>query len=153
MSFPRPDLSGLQALNDLAASLRPDADTQSLQDRAEAIKRVQEKIRELEGVGHDDDELIRATYTAADGFSGLTLDPRAMRMPSMDLAAEIVRVSRLARDDFEAKRRELASELGPAQAVDLDEAQANIAKITEQASRSMGDVQAVFEQFRNQMPK
>ncbi|WP_067431699.1 YbaB/EbfC family nucleoid-associated protein [Nocardioides jensenii] len=150
MNFPRPDLSSLKSFQDLAGSLRAEGLPENMQARMTAMKDAQDKIKDLEGVATDDDEYIKATYNAADGFCGLTLDPRAMRMPSVDLAAEIVRVSRLAREDFEARRRETLTELGQQPpTLDLDEAQANVAEISEAYARGMSDLQGLVEQFRN----
>lgn len=150
MSFPRPDLSGLQALTEMNAALQAGAGASDPQARAEQMRRLREEVAALRGEAQDDDGYITATYTAEQGLAGLTLDPRAMRMPSMDLAAEIVRVSALAREDYETRRRELAAGLNPVAAVDLDEAQANIEEMRESFTRSLGDVQAMMEQFRNQ---
>lgn len=151
MNFPRPDLSSLQALTDMTAALQAGADTSDPQARAEEMRRIRDEVAALQGEATDDAELITATYSAEKGFDGLTLDPRAMRMPSTDLAAEIVRLSGLAREDFEAKRREVAASFGPLPNVDLDEAQANINEVRDSFTRSLGDVQAMMEQFRSRM--
>ncbi|GAA1943649.1 YbaB/EbfC family nucleoid-associated protein [Nocardioides hwasunensis] len=152
MNFPRPDMSALQQLTQMTAALQ--AGAASAADpaaRAEEMRRIRDEVAAVVGEASDDDGYVTATWTAEKGFAGLTLDPRAMRMPSVDLAAEIVRVSGLAREDFEAKRREAAAAFGPLPDVDLDEAQANIDEVRESFSRSLGDVQGMMEQFRRQM--
>jgi DNA-binding protein YbaB len=151
MTNPRPDLSGFQALNDLAASVRPEGFTEQLLQRARVMEEVQERIRALEGVGRTDDGYVVATYTAVDGLAGLTLDPRAMRMPSEDLARAVLAVSRAAREDFEEQRRAAAAELGPTPEVDLEEAQRAIQDITESYTRGIGDMQSMVERLRGQL--
>jgi DNA-binding protein YbaB len=151
MTNPRPDLSGFQALNDLAASVRPEGFTEQLLQRARVMEEVQERIRALEGVGRTDDGYVVATYTAVDGLAGLTLDPRAMRMPSEHLARAVLAVSRAAREDFEEQRRAAAAELGPTPEVDLEEAQRAIQDITESYTRGIGDMQSMVERLRGQL--
>lgn len=151
MNFPRPDLSALQQLTEMSAALQAGAATADPQARASEMRRIRDEMAAVVGEASDDAEYITATWTAENGFAGLTLDPRAMRMPSADLSAEIVRVSALARADFEAKRREVAAAFGPLPDVDLDEAQANIDDIRASFTQSLGDVQGMMEQFRSQM--
>lgn len=151
MNFPRPDLSALQQLTEMSAALQAGAATADPQARAAEMRRIRDEMEAVVGEASDDAELITATWTAENAFASLTLDPRAMRMPSVDLSAEIVRVTALAREDFETKRREVAAALGPLPAVDLDEAQANIDDIRTSFTQSLGDVQGMMEQFRSQM--
>jgi DNA-binding protein YbaB len=151
MTKARPDLSAFQALNDLAATVRPEGFTEQLLQRARAMEQVQERIRELQGVARTDDGYVEATYTAVDGLAGLTLDPRAMRMASEDLAEAILTVSRAAREDFEEQRREAAAELGPAPDVDLAEAERTIQDMTESYTRGVGEMQSMMERLRGQM--
>lgn len=150
MNFPRPDLSAIQQLTEMSAALQAGAASSDPAGRAEELRRIREEVASLVGEASDDEGYVTATWTAEKGFAGLTLDPRAMRMPSMDLAAEIVRVTQLARQDFEARRRELAASF-PVPDVDLDEAQANIEDVRETFTRSLGDLQGMMEQFRSQM--
>lgn len=151
MNFPRPDFSALQQLTEMTAALQAGAATSDPEARASEMRRIREEVEALVGEASDDDGYITATWTAEKGFAGLSLDPRAMRMPSVDLAPEIVRVAALARDDFEARRRELVAGLGAMPEVDLDEAQANIEEIRASFTQSLGDVQGMMEQFRSQM--
>ena len=150
MTFPRPDLSAIQQLTEMSAALQAGAASADPAGRAEELRRIREEVASLVGEASDDEGYVTATWTAEKGFAGLNLDPRAMRMPSMDLAAEIVRVTQLAREDFEARRRELAASF-PMPEVDLEEAQANIEDVRETFTRSLGDLQGMMEQFRTQM--
>lgn len=150
MTFPRPDLSAIQQLTEMSAALQAGAASADPAGRAEELRRIREEVASLVGEASDDEGYVTATWTAEKGFAGLNLDPRAMRMPSMDLAAEIVRVTQLAREDFEARRRELAASF-PVPEVDLEEAQANIEDVRETFTRSLGDLQGMMEQFRTQM--
>ena len=151
MNFPRPDLSALQQLTEMTAAFQAGAASADPEARAAELRRLRDEVAALVGEASDDNGYITATWTSEKGFAGLTLDPRAMRMPSMDLSAEIVRVTALAREDFEARRRELAEAFGPVPGIDLDEAQANIDDIRANLTQSLGDVQGMMEQFRRQM--
>lgn len=150
MTFPRPDMSSLQALTELTAQMQAAAGPTDAHERAEKMRALRDEIQSMVGTASDEAGHITATYTAADGFSGLALDPKAMRMPSVDLAAEIVRLAKEARSDFEEQRRALtSSEYGDIAAMDMEQAQANIEDVRRQFTDSLGDVQALMEKFRS----
>lgn len=151
MSNPPPDMPDIRALNDFAASLRPEGFADQLTQRMEAMRAVQDEVRELRGRAESDDGLVVAAFSATEGFHGLVLDPRAMRLPSVDLAESIESVARAAREDFERQRREIVGRLGGSPAVDVDAAQREIAEVTQAATKGLGDMQALFDQFRHRM--
>lgn len=149
MSTERPDLPGLHGLSDFAAALDPQRITERVESQAQALRELQQQVRDLRGVASSDDGFITATYSNEAGFSRLDLDPKAMRMPSEDLAIEIVRVAGLARDDYNTKHAELVAQSGQSFAIDPAQASADMQEISQAAMRGLGDIEATFQQFRS----
>jgi len=61
---------------------------------------VQRRVASMVGRAESPDGHVMAGYGSAQGLLELHLDPRAMRMPSADLAATILRVADAARQDL-----------------------------------------------------
>lgn len=136
----------------MAASL-PDPQTigRMAQQQAEALERSRERLNDLVGSAASEDGLIEATATDAKVLS-LTLDPRAMRKASQDLAAEIVEAVNAARIDFDAQRQEVLAELGvgAGPSVDMSTAMNDMRDMGDALQRSTADIQALVERFQRQ---
>lgn len=131
-------------------SVDPGAPADALLRQAQEAAAVRDQLTETVGEGTTDDGFIRAVV-GANGLQGLTLDPRAMRMPSEDLAQAIVTASARAQDDLFVRRAERARELGLAQeAPTLDESLAQLATLKGLVEESQGDARRVFERFQQQ---
>ncbi len=80
--------------------------------RAHAAKadELLERLDAVEGVAETTDGLLRARVNAAVGLAALYLDPRAMRMPSEDLAEAICRVAQQARANLEERTQQVVQD-------------------------------------------
>jgi DNA-binding protein YbaB len=97
--------------------VRPDAyDPQRLMRDLEAkMQRAQEQaalVAALEGVGEGADGVIKVTVGPTGALKDVVLEPKAMRLPSMDLAAAIVEAARAAQDAIAEQVREIYADRG-----------------------------------------
>jgi YbaB/EbfC DNA-binding family protein len=146
----RPDLSAFGGLGALAGAAEHGPLLRQVRERAERTREIREKVRDLVGRAASDDGNVKAAYTDADGLSELTLEPKAMRLPSQDLAALIVTLSAEARADLDRQRAEALAELDLGGApFDLESSQAMLAELSNAYAGSMSEIQAVFAQFRD----
>jgi DNA-binding protein YbaB len=75
-------------------------------------KAVLEQLSALRGTGTAADELVRASVDGTGTITDLVIEPRAMRLTSVDLACEIRTAISAARQDAEAQLTETSP--GPA---------------------------------------
>lgn len=133
-----------------AESIDPGAPADALLGQAQDAAAVRDQLNETVGEAQSDDGFIRAVVGAR-GLQSLTLDPRAMRMPSEDLSKAIVEATSDAREDLDRRRIERARELGLAQdAPTLDESLAKLTQLKALVEESQGDARRVFERFQAQ---
>jgi hypothetical protein len=132
------------------ADADPRAAADVLRNRAAQAAAARWQLAEVVGEAATEDGLLQAKVGAA-GLRDLVIAPRAMRMPSTDLAAAIVELARQAREDLDQRRQELAAELGVARGgVDLDESLARLEQLRALVADSHGDMRRVYERFREQ---
>ena len=136
---------------DLSSFDTPDAADSVLDELREQAARAQE-VRErsagLVGEARNESGHVTARYTGQDGLQRLELDPRAMRLPSADLAGEIVAVTAAARADLARQRAELAAEAGLLPPLDPERARGQLAELQAEFRRNAGDVQTLVDRFR-----
>jgi autotransporter translocation and assembly factor TamB len=147
----RPDLSAFGNLGAIVNS----ADAEQLINQMKAnlarTNAMRDRVRDLVGEARTDDGHVRATYTATAGLAELTIDPRAMRLPSKELAARIVALTAAARADLERQRAEIVAESGhDAAELSPERSEAMLSELTSAYARGMGDIQTVFDRFRSQ---
>jgi len=132
-------------------SLPPDphALVEAARAKADRLAGLRDQLGALLGHAATDDGYIAAAWDGT-GLRELTLEPRAMRLPSEDLAAAIVTVSRSAREDYDRQRSELLAETGALPEVDLEQSRARLAELQESFRSGTGDLLALFERFRAQ---
>jgi hypothetical protein len=112
---------------------------------------LRRQLQDLVGSAASDDGRIAAEVNAA-GLAKLTLDPRAMRLASEDLAEEIVRVTALAKEDLDARRGELVREFGiSATDLDVEQVSAQLNEVVAATRRDGADLEALIERFRSQV--
>ncbi|WP_237742799.1 YbaB/EbfC family nucleoid-associated protein [Actinopolymorpha alba] len=80
------------------------------QERAAKAEELQRRIQETVGAATTDDDRLTVSYSEANGIEELTIDPRMLRMGSEELAAEIKRVTNLARDDVQEQINTIVTE-------------------------------------------
>lgn len=147
----RPDMSAFGSLGGLGSSV--DAQQLIEQMRANLAKttEIRDRARELVGRATSDDGNVRVTFTGEAGLAELSIDPRAMRLPSQELAERIVRLTGQARADLERQRAELVAEAGHDTAeLSQESSAAMLGELSTAYARSMDDIQTVFERFRRQ---
>lgn len=128
----------------LKASERHIAKSQELQERASAIV----------GRAQTDDGRIIVDWTG-DGISGLTIDPRAMRLGSDVLAAEIMKTATLAKEDQTRRQQQLREEvLGPDEfdpisaIPDTEAVQSTVQQMQDMINGTVNDTSAILDQLR-----
>src|SRR5215475_6595676 len=132
------------------ADANPRAAADVLRDRAAQAAAVRRQLADVIGEAATDDGLLQAKVGAG-GLQELYIAPRAMRMPSTDLAVAIVELARQAREDLDRRRHELAGEHGVARGgVDLDESLARLEQLRGLVADSYGDMRRAYERFREQ---
>jgi hypothetical protein len=126
----------------------PRAAVDAVVGQAAGAASARKEIAGLTGSAESQNGLLRAVADGG-GLRELVIDPRAMRMPSVDLAAEIVALAREAGQDLTRRRDERLRELGVDRApVDLDESLERLHELRSMVEAGHGDMRAVFERFR-----
>ena len=147
----KPDLSAFGNLGALGNSVAAHELIDQMRANLARTAALRERVRDLVGQATSDDGHIRATYTGAAGLAELSIDPRAMRLPSQELASRIVALTAAARADLERQRTELVAESGgDAAEVTRESGEALLGELSRNYARSMDDIQTVFERFRRQ---
>jgi len=103
--------------------VNPDAyDPQRLLADLEAkMRRAQENaavVAALEGVGEAADGVVKVTVGPTGALKDVVLEPKAMRLPSMDLAAAIVTAARAGQESIANQVREIYRDREQAGAID-----------------------------------
>lgn len=101
---------------------------------------LQAKINEVTGAAKSDDERIQVSFSESAGVTSLTLDPRVLRMPSEDLAAEIMRLVNVARQDTHAQIQVVLDDtLGEDGRPDMEELNEQVTAMKQQMNEFMQD--------------
>lgn len=117
---------------------------------------LQQRVGEITGTATSEDERITVSFNEATGVEELKLDPRVMRMPSEDLAAEIARLVNAARADAQAQIQVVLDEtFGADGRPDPEEIGEQVAELQQSLDEMMGDtmrmdgeLSSVLEQMR-----
>ncbi|KQY56664.1 MULTISPECIES: YbaB/EbfC family nucleoid-associated protein [unclassified Nocardioides] len=96
--------------------IKPETDMKRMLEQmtaqVEKTKAVAREVAELQVEGEVAEGHIKVTVTATGSLVGVHLDPKAMRMPSEDLAEAIVEASRVATQNAAVRVREIWAENG-----------------------------------------
>ncbi|MCL2585166.1 MAG: YbaB/EbfC family nucleoid-associated protein [Streptosporangiales bacterium] len=125
-----------------------DGRARDLKKAADGMRAAQERIAALAGVGTAADDKVRVTWAAATGLDQLHLDPRAMRMPSQELAAAIKQAITAAMTDLRRKTAEVMKEEA---GVDAGNSTAAIQDLQDAFNSQMSEVNARVDQARRAM--
>ncbi|MFC6880082.1 MULTISPECIES: YbaB/EbfC family nucleoid-associated protein [Actinomadura] len=107
--------------------------------------RIQERIKEAVGRGESAEGRITAEFRTEGGLTALTMDPRALRLPSEELSEEIRKAVNAASQDLQNQVREASSTMfapsdRPDQALDPSAALASLDKIANGFAGQMKDL-------------
>ncbi|REF38037.1 YbaB/EbfC family nucleoid-associated protein [Thermasporomyces composti] len=140
-------------------SLRDPAQIELAQrDQMGRLQELQERIKSLVGRAESEDGRISVAYSEPRGVHDLQLDPRALRMPSEDLAATIERLVNEARDDFRRQTAEVAQEtfgstMNPQNLVaNLPQMEANLGEILQAAKESSNQIAQMAQRLLAAFP-
>jgi DNA-binding protein YbaB len=119
-------------------------------------EQLQQRVGEITGTATSEDERITVSFNETTGVEELKLDPRVMRMPSEDLAAEIARLVNAARADAQAQIQVVLDEtFGADGRPDPEEIGEQVAELQQSLDEMMGDtmrmdgeLSSVLEQMR-----
>jgi DNA-binding protein YbaB len=117
---------------------------------SDGMRAVRERLADLVGTGIAADGHVRVTWAAATGLDQLHLDPRAMRMPSQDLAAAIKRAVSDAMADL---RRQTAEVLRAETGASAGSSVAKIEEMREAFDSQMDDITMRIEDARRRMER
>ncbi|REF37488.1 YbaB/EbfC family nucleoid-associated protein [Thermasporomyces composti] len=116
-------------------------------DRLERIQAMGTQLTEVRGEAETADGKVRAVVRPGGALESLTLDPRAMRMASEDLAAAIVEAVAAATEDVTAKVAEAMESVLPGVGASIAEL-ADPAALAEAQSRSEQQINSIVESLR-----
>jgi DNA-binding protein YbaB len=112
---------------------------------------LQETLTSLVGVAESDDGRVRAESDSASGLKKLTIDPRAMRMGSEELAETITKVVAQAMADLRRQTQEAVQRvMGDKKATPKD-AKARIDEARASFDRIAIDAQSEMERLRRRL--
>jgi hypothetical protein len=130
---------------------------QQANERIAKAAEVQRLVAAMVGRAESPDGYVKAGYGTAQGLFELQLDPRAMRMPSADLAATVLRVAAAAKEDLARQTRQAVREtygdaFDPMEALrDPANLTSRLAEISEVYGSAAKDATVVMEQLRRRL--
>lgn len=147
---PVPGSSG-PGIGDNAADWQDlDGRLRELRKASDGMRAAKERLSTLAGTGTAADGKVRVTWAAATGLDELHLDPRAMRMPSQDLAAAIKSAVTEAMADL---RRQTAEVLRAETGVSAGGSVAKIHQMREAFDEQMDEITARIDEARRRMER
>jgi hypothetical protein len=142
---------------DLGDELRsPEEIFAAQREQLERAEDLQRRIGAVTGSATSEDQRISASFSEANGVEELRLDPRAMRMASEDLAAEIKRVVNAALADAHGQIQGLLNDAlgadGQPNAEQIGEQaaqlQTSLDELMRDTMRVDGELSGILEQIR-----
>ncbi|RFS83615.1 YbaB/EbfC family DNA-binding protein [Actinomadura spongiicola] len=119
---------------------------------------LQNKLSDVVGRAESPDGHVKVTYTSAGGIADLEINPRAMRMPSADLADTIKNVIQDAAKDLQTNVRAVMAEIYQGQPDSPVEMMQNPAKMTARIEEvrdlldsALGDASLHLEKLRRRI--
>lgn len=125
-----------------------DGRARDLRKAAEGMRAAQERISALVGTGTAADDRVKVTWAAATGLDQLHLDPRAMRLPSEELAAAIKQAIKSAMSDLSRQTAEVMKE---ETGLDRRDSGAAIQDARDAFNSQMSEITARIDQARRAM--
>jgi hypothetical protein len=140
----------------LAELLRDPAKAMGFQQDALAgLEVIQSRLAEAKGTATSDDERIKVVWSEVSGVEQVSIDPRAMRAGSDELAAEVTRLLNQARDDARRQAEEAvraavaAGAPDPQQVIEqLPGLQQTMEEVVRDAQQAGEEIGAIAERIR-----
>lgn len=137
-------------------NLDPDAALKEARQWADRSAALQETMKGIEGHAQSKDGFVSVTFTPNEGLRDLELNPRAMRMPSQDLAETIKETIHQATNDMQQKMNAAMSDaFGKFNPMDLisnpDLAPNQAKQMQESLNKSANDALAGLEEIRRKL--
>ncbi len=117
------------------------------QERMARVQELQQATADIVGVAASEDERIKVNFSETEGVRNLALDPRVLRMPSEDLADEIMRLVNQARDDARRQIQQLVEDTAQDGLVDPQTVLEKMPEIEQSVDDLMRDSQAITHQL------
>lgn len=114
------------------------------EDKIGRLRQMQESLGELVGRATTADGKVVAEFAHGKGLTTLEIDPKAMRMPSTDLADAVKQAIHDANEDLRWKVAEAVAASGVTTTMSPEQAQAQVAAMREQL---LGQGRAAAEGF------
>lgn len=127
-----------------------DGRLRDMRKAADGMRAARERLASLVGTGTAADGRVRVTWAAATGLDQLNLDPRAMRMPSQDLAAAIKSAITGAMADL---RRQTAEVMQAETGASAGGSVAKIEEMREAFGSQMDEITARIDDARRRMER
>lgn len=125
----------------------PEEIVRAQQERMAKAQELQRATAEITGVAASEDERIKVTFSESDGLRNLVLDPRVLRLPSEDLAHEIIRIVNQARDDARKQLQQLVADSAQDGLPDPESVLEKMPEIERSVDELMRDSQAMTHQL------
>ena len=149
---------GLSAgLGDLG-NIDPDRALEDAQRKAEMLSGIQDELTTVVGRAESPDGHVQAAFSASEGLTELVLNPRVMRMASVDLAEQIKNVIQEAAQDMQ---RQLTAQMtrwfegegeNPMDFVsDPQKSDAKIRDIQQSLTNTLNDLNGEMERMRRKL--
>jgi len=127
-----------------------DGKLRDMRKASDGMRAVRERLTNLTGTGIAADGNVKVTWASATGLDQLQLDPRAMRMPSQDLAAAIKRAITDAMADL---RRQTAEVLRDETGASAGDSVAKIEEMREAFDHQMDEITHRIDDARRRMER
>lgn len=134
--------------------LRSGAIDEALRDaknRLSGVSELQERLSSLVGTAESEDGRVRAETDNAKGLRKLTIDPRAMRMASEELAEVITAVVADAMADLRRKSREEAQDVMGGGKFDPQAAREQVKEVFASFERTAVDARSEMERLQRRL--
>jgi DNA-binding protein YbaB len=131
----------------------PESVTRAQREQFSRLQELHEQVGQLTGTAESEDGRLSVAYSERGGVHNLRIDPRALRMPSEDLAAAIEQLVNDARADFhrqtsEVVQKSVGDSVNPQALLDnLPQMEANLGEILNVAKQSSNDIAAMAQRL------
>lgn len=132
------------------ARLDPAAIAQALATRLERTRELRERAATLTGTASSADGHVTVVVDSAGRLTDVSLDPRAMRYASTDLAHALVATTRDAVRNLEEQSAEAVGDPQGAR-IDIESAQAMLAELGTEFRTQAGDAGAQFDRLHRRL--